>query len=77
MSAAVDERFAPGEVVQLKSGGPFMTVIGISEDGDRLGCGWFWSGRYQTDIFTSHQLKQPSGEALRAATNLKTPASAS
>ena len=72
MSEASSKKvFSPGEIVQLRSGGPFMTVIAVSEDGDRMGCGWFWAGRYQSNVFSAHQLNHPDVEAVQAAANLR------
>lgn len=34
-------RFYPGQQVILKSGGPLMTVNGISDDGLTIACRWF------------------------------------
>ena len=67
----LENPFLPGEVVQLRSGGPFMTVIGISNDGDRMGCGWFWAGRYQSNVFSRNQLIRPDPDAVQTATKLK------
>lgn len=36
-----DQTFQPGDVVQLKSGGPLMTIISVSETGRSVDCGWF------------------------------------
>lgn len=33
--------FKPGDVVQLKSGGPLMTVDYCNEDIDTICCSWF------------------------------------
>lgn len=68
---AAESPFTPGDIVQLRSGGPFMTVIGVSEDRDRMGCGWFWAGRYQSAVFATHQLNRADAEAVQAAANLK------
>lgn len=40
--------FQPGDVVQLKSGGPLMTVSKIDSDGD-VYCTWF---NYEGKVFT-------------------------
>jgi uncharacterized protein YodC (DUF2158 family) len=36
----MDESFKPGDVVQLNSGGPRMTVVAVQSDGT-LRCIWF------------------------------------
>lgn len=36
----MNQEFSPGDVVQLKSGGPLMTVINIA-DGGAVWCMWF------------------------------------
>jgi uncharacterized protein YodC (DUF2158 family) len=33
-----------GDVVQLNSGGPAMTVVGLSENGRSATCSWFKTG---------------------------------
>jgi uncharacterized protein YodC (DUF2158 family) len=42
----------PGEIVQLKSGGPLMTVVKV-EDAKRITCMWFATdqGEYRTQVF--------------------------
>ena len=35
----MNNSFSPGDVVQMKSGGPVMTVV--STDGDQVECHWF------------------------------------
>jgi uncharacterized protein YodC (DUF2158 family) len=49
--------FQPGDVVQLKSGGPAMTVDCIQEDGT-LWCIWFADKANQSDAFHPHLLKK-------------------
>lgn len=39
-----------GDEVQLKSGGPVMTVVAV-RDGGFLECGWFNNGVYSTELF--------------------------
>jgi len=34
-------QFQPGDVVQLKSGGPPMTVCSISKEDGQVWCNWF------------------------------------
>lgn len=33
--------FQPGDTVQLKSGGPIMTIASVAKDDGRLWCVWF------------------------------------
>jgi len=63
--------FSPGEIVQLKSGGPLMTVTEVPELRDWLSCSWFWSGRYRTGQFFCCELMRPSAEIIQAAASLK------
>jgi uncharacterized protein YodC (DUF2158 family) len=47
---AEQQQFKPGDVVQLKSGGPAMTVGGrVAEDSIR--CHWFDGATAKTEIF--------------------------
>jgi uncharacterized protein YodC (DUF2158 family) len=50
-------KFAVGDVVQLKSGGPAMTV---SSDGgqssDRIFCEWFWNNELRSAHFPPETL---------------------
>ena len=66
-----DEELSAGDVVQLKSGGPFMTVVVAIKQRPVVICGWFWSGRYRTERFRIVELLRPSAEALQAAANLR------
>ena len=71
MSQAQNQ-LSSGDVVQLKSGGPFMTVIRRDEDDGTYLCSWFWSGRYQTAWFPPLLLGRPSDQSVDAATSLRT-----
>ena len=44
--------FLPGEIVQLKSGGPLMTIIKV-EDAKRITCMWYAQeqGEFRTHVF--------------------------
>lgn len=44
-----NEAFQPGDVVKLKSGGPAMVVVKVS---DSVGCRW-WNGASNTYDYTS------------------------
>jgi uncharacterized protein YodC (DUF2158 family) len=52
--------FKPGDLVQLKSGGPVMTVNAIMSV-ERLQCTWFGGKKLESGVFHV--------EALQAATN--------
>ncbi len=47
----------PGETVQLKSGGPVMTVAKVSESGTTV-CTWFSEKHKQEDEFVTIQLRR-------------------
>jgi uncharacterized protein YodC (DUF2158 family) len=51
--------FLPGETVQLKSGGPLMTIIKV-EDNKRITCMWYAQdhGEFRTQVFESAWLEQ-------------------
>ena len=44
--------FLPGETVQLKSGGPIMTIVKV-EDTKRITCMWYAvaQGEFRTQVF--------------------------
>jgi uncharacterized protein YodC (DUF2158 family) len=48
--------FKVGDVVELKSGGPRMTVARINHNG-RLACEWFDSNKKSLDYFAVESLK--------------------
>ena len=53
-----EETFELGDVVQLKSGGPQMTIDWMSEDGTNTVCIWFDKDKNrQRDEFGVHALK--------------------
>ena len=57
--------FKEGEIVQLKSGGPKMTVKSVSAMGrkkDELLCQWFAGSKLNTGYFTSESLIKVSEE---------------
>ena len=71
MSVLSGSPFSAGDIVQLRSGGPFMTVLGPEPGKSYLECAWFWSGRYQTGKFYFHELRTPSREAIEAMLRIK------
>ena len=54
----MDEQFKIGDVVQLKSGGPSMTVSGKS--GEQLACQWYTGAEYgySTSYFAPETLRK-------------------
>ena len=51
--------FLPGEIVQLKSGGPLMTVVKV-EDGKRITGMWYAQeqGEFRTQVFEQAWLEK-------------------
>lgn len=47
-----------GDVVQLKSGGPQMTVEGVSSDKSRVSCIWFSDESVKKDGFQTQSLQK-------------------
>jgi len=54
----------PGDVVQLKSGGPFMTIESV-DDADAV-CVWFEQSRQNRDKFALIMLTSAPGGPMRA-----------
>lgn len=56
------EKFEVGNVVQLKSGGPLMTVSAVNmpmlqeNEGVELTCDWFTNGRHAREVFPTAAL---------------------
>ena len=48
--------FKTGDVVQLKSGGPKMTVRDYSSDGTGLHCQWFAGSKLESGYFPEGSL---------------------
>jgi uncharacterized protein YodC (DUF2158 family) len=72
--------FKIGEVVKLKSGGPLMTVTGISTSEDRppsLNCSWFDKdnreqvGSFPADALVVPAAKQPTSPRPEMTTNTR------
>lgn len=64
-------KFEPGDVVQLKSGGPFLTVADYERERDLYECTWFWSGRCQSSRFPPQILVEVETSILRASLDLR------
>lgn len=54
------DSFVPGDVVQLKSGGPSMTVKGFTQGdhGPLMDCIYFSEGKYTEDTFPPEVLSK-------------------
>ena len=52
----MDTSFKPGDVVQLNSGGPKMTVEAVQSDGS-LRCVWFHEGKKDSGVFPQVSLR--------------------
>jgi len=53
----MDSSFKPGDVVQLNSGGPKMTVVAAQSDGT-LRCIWFHEdGKHDNGVFAQVALR--------------------
>jgi uncharacterized protein YodC (DUF2158 family) len=48
--------FKTGDVVRLKSGGPPMTVTGMSQTGSVI-CQWFWNNKMESGSFPPDALE--------------------
>ena len=58
-----DEKFEVGDVVQLKSGGPKMTVYNIVKDA--VWCRWFEGKKKRSGVFVAAELqKSDHGAAI-------------
>lgn len=53
------KRFKVGDVVQLRSGGPLMTIDALKVDSDKkaVRCTWFIDGRLESSLFHPKTLK--------------------
>jgi uncharacterized protein YodC (DUF2158 family) len=57
--STVPKKFQVGDTVVLNSGGPKMTVIGISPDGGRVWCEWASTKDESFDPTAMHHLPEP------------------
>jgi len=57
-------RFSEGDVVQLRSGGPKMTVDDLPDQGGqvRAKCSWFNGAIRMSDVFELHSLRNLESE---------------
>ncbi|MCL5502106.1 DUF2158 domain-containing protein [Escherichia coli] len=54
----MEEQFEAGTLVQLKSGGPIMTVESYNKDSDKYFCEWFSNGKRNSELFRKTSLQQ-------------------
>ena len=56
-----------GDIVEIKSGGPIMTVIDVQEEGDRMivTCSWVSNRKYETQAFPSKALRAVPADDIR------------
>lgn len=61
---ATERGIVPGAIVQLKSGGPQMTVesVGNYTGRRKASCSWFIDGKQETNLFTIPSLKVVSDD---------------
>lgn len=58
-----EPRFKAGDLVELKSGGPVMTVEQRNDyHGDKWDCSWFAGEKHQHNTFNGAALKLSEGE---------------
>lgn len=50
------KEFSVGDIVQLKSGGPKMSVNGVSGDGESILCKWFTGSKLSQGYFAPETL---------------------
>jgi uncharacterized protein YodC (DUF2158 family) len=60
--------FAPGDIVELKSGGPKMTVKDAADDGEWR-CQWFAGKKLEEGWFDAASLKKVSDDAQKDDTH--------
>lgn len=53
--------FEEGQTVQLRSGGPVMTVAGFDEDANAYACTWFEGPKLSSARFKEFQLQEAGG----------------
>ncbi|HYE32103.1 MAG TPA: DUF2158 domain-containing protein [Methylomirabilota bacterium] len=56
------QTFKTGDVVQLKSGGPKMTIAEVDHGGQRYFCKWFAGAKIETGAFHVDTLKPASAQ---------------
>ncbi len=56
MAGKIDGKFAVGDIVKLKSGGPKMTVSELYEDTNTVACRWFAGAKAERANFSKQTL---------------------
>lgn len=51
-------KFEDGTLVQLKSGGPVMTVESHIKDSDKYCCEWFKDGKRYNEVFRETSIEE-------------------
>ncbi|EOC1349422.1 DUF2158 domain-containing protein [Cronobacter dublinensis] len=54
----MEDKFEDGTLVQLKSGGPIMTVESYNKDSDKYVCEWFTNGKRNSELFRRTSLNK-------------------
>ena len=64
------QTFNIGDLVELKSGGPVMTVYSVSRGGDHVTCEWFAGAKLEEGHFAMAMLQpgKPKTPAAKKAT---------
>jgi uncharacterized protein YodC (DUF2158 family) len=52
------QEFKIGDIVELKSGGPKMTVTGATTSDKEIGCKWFAGGKLNYEFFPPDSLEK-------------------
>ena len=68
-----ENKIIPGSQVQLKSGGPTMTVIRI--DDDEVVCRWFDKNNVKGEVFTLASIEVVDSKARKVLQDLLNPPS--
>jgi len=53
-----DQTFKVGDIVELKSGGPAMTIVSIQDD--KYSCTWFYENTRKSDLFKKEIVEKSS-----------------
>jgi uncharacterized protein YodC (DUF2158 family) len=57
--------FKKGDVVQLKSGGPKMTIISVAASDGDYRCAWFSGSKHETGYFPHESLVVPQDDSKK------------
>ncbi len=61
-----DKTFKTGDLAQLKSGGPVMTVGEVNMVHERATCSWFSGSKCETNDFKLAMLQEPVAKTRRS-----------